>query len=182
MRLTTRIPRRATSTIEVAGAAFALALCGPAFAAPPPDIPALRPGLWVATPVVASRAQPETTRFCLDKKTQRQVLDQLAFAMPRMCSRNQYSMRGGRFVTDSACTLGASTIEGKTETTFFRDTAYRTEVVGRVGPTGRVAETQRTVIDARHVGPCPAGMKPGDVVLPNGLTLNLVQLSLLLTR
>jgi len=85
-------------------------------------------------------------------------------------------------MTDSSCTLGASTIEGRTETTFLRDTAYRTEVVGRVGPTGRVAETQTTVIDGRHVGPCPAGMKPGDLILPNGLTLNLVQLSAVLAR
>ena len=91
-------------------------------------------------------------------------------------------MRSGRFVTDSSCTLGASTIEGRTETTFLRDTAYRTEVVGRVGPTGRVAETQRTIIDGRHVGSCPVGMKPGDMVLPNGLTLNLVQLSAVLAR
>jgi len=38
------------------------------------------------------------------------------------------------------------------------------------------------VIDGRHVGPCPAGMKPGDLILPNGLTLNLVQLSAVLAR
>ena len=120
--------------------------------------------------------------MCLDKHTQRNVLDQLVFAMPRMCSRYQYGMRSGRFVTDTSCTLGASTIEGRTETTFYRDTAYHTEVVGRVGPTGRLAEQQRAVIDARHVGACPSSMKPGDMVLPNGLTLNLVHFGALIAR
>jgi hypothetical protein len=120
--------------------------------------------------------------MCIDKHTQRNVLEQLALAMPRMCARYQYGMRGGRFVTDSSCTLGASTIEGRTETTFFRDTAYRMEVVGRVGPTGRAAETQKAVIDGRHVGACPAGMKPGDMVLPNGLTINVVQLGAVIGR
>ena len=165
-------------------ALFALAFSIPAFAATTLDIPALRPGLWEATTTAPNRSQthPAVTRVCIDKQTQRHILDQLAFAMPRMCSRNQYEMRGGRFMTDSSCTFGASTIEGRTETTFLRDTAYRTEVVGRVGPTGRIAETQRTVIDGRHVGPCPAGMKPGDLVLPNGLTLNLLQLSAVLAR
>lgn len=164
--------------------AILLASAAPAFAAAPVDVPPLRPGLWEATTVPANRSQPrpEVTRVCIDKFTQRQVLDQLAFAMPRMCSRNQYGMRGGRFVTESACTLGASTIEGRTETTFFRDTGYHTEVVGRVGPAGKVAPTQRAVIDGKHVGACPAGMKPGDMVLPNGLTLNLVQMSLLLAK
>jgi Protein of unknown function (DUF3617) len=161
-----------------------LAFTAPAFAAAPADVPSLRPGLWEATAASASRTppRPAVTRMCLDKHTQRNVLEQLVFAMPRMCSRYRYEMRGGRFVTDSSCTLGASTIEGRTETTFFRDTAYHTEVVGRVGPTGRLAEQQRAVIDARHVGACPAGMKPGDMVLPNGLTLNLVQMGALLGR
>jgi hypothetical protein len=165
-------------------AVLALAFTAAAFAAPPPDIPALRPGLWEATLAASHRPQPHgsVTHVCIDQRTQRQVLEQLAFALPRMCSRNRFAMRGGRLVTDSSCTLGASTIEGRTETTFFRDTAYRTEVVGRVGPTGHLAAAQRTVIDARHVGRCPAGMKPGDMALPNGLTLNLVQLTTLLAK
>lgn len=168
----------------LAPAMFALAFSAPAFAAPSMDIPPLRPGLWEATTAAPNRSQPRplVTRLCIGEQTQRHILEQLAVAMPKMCSRNQYGMHGGRFVTDSSCTLGASTIEGRTQTTFIRDTAYRTEVVGRVGQTGRVAETQRTVIDARHVGRCPVGMKPGDMVLPNGLTLNLVQLSAVLAR
>ena len=176
--------RRRTPFAGLAPAVVALTFSAAAIGAAPPDIPALRAGLWEATSAAPNNSQPRpaVTRLCLDKQTQRQVLEQLALAMPGMCSRNQYSMRGGRFVTDSLCTLGASTIEGKTETTFLRDTAYRTEVVGRVGPAGRVAETQRTVIDARHVGSCPAGMKAGDMVLPNGLTLNIVQLSAVLGR
>jgi hypothetical protein len=99
-----------------------------------------------------------------------------------MCSRHDYGLRGGHFVTDSACTLGASTVEGRTETTFFRDTAYDKEVVGRVAPAGRAVELQRTVIDAKYIGRCPAGMKPGDMALPNGLTLNLVEIAATLAR
>jgi len=168
----------------LAQTAVVVALAAPAFAAPPLDIPPLRPGLWEATTATPNRTQPRpaVTRLCIDKQTQRSVVDQLVLAMPRMCSRYQYAMRGGRLVTDSSCTLGASTIEGRTETTFFRDVAYRTEVVGHVGPTGRAGGQQRAVIDGRHVGSCPAGMKPGDMVLPNGLTLNLVQISAVLGR
>ena len=156
----------------------------PALAATPVDVPPLRAGLWEATTVSASGPQPRpaVTRMCLDKHTQRNVLDQLALAAPRMCARYQYGMRSGRFVTDSSCTLGASTIEGRTETTFLRDTAYHMEVVGRVGPAGRAGQMQKAVIDGRHVGTCPAGMKPGDMVLPNGLTLNVVQLGAVIGR
>lgn len=165
-------------------AALAAAFAASAFAAPPPPLPPLRPGLWEATTVSPGRPQPRpaVTRMCLDKHTQGHVLAQLTMAMPRMCSRNQLGMRGGRFVTDSSCTFGSSTIEGKTETTFFRDTAYRMEVVGRVGPTGQLSPMQKAVIDGRYAGSCPKGMKPGDMTLPNGLTLNLVQMSAMLGR
>jgi hypothetical protein len=159
-----------------------LALAASAFAAPPVDVPPLRAGLWEATSAGVRPQSPSVTRMCLDRHTQRHVLDQLAVALPRMCSRNHYGMRAGRFVTDSACTFGASAIEGRTETTFVRDTAYRMEVVGRVGPAGKAAETRKAVIDGRHVGACPAGMKPGDMVLPNGLRLNLVDLGAALAR
>ena len=175
---------RLTKTLQALATAIGLACAMPALAAPAVDVPPLRAGLWEATTAAPGRGQPRpaVTRMCIDKHTQRSVLEQIALAMPLMCSRYQYGMRGGRFVTDSSCTLGASTIEGKTETTFFRDTAYRMEVVGRVGPTGRVAEMQRAVIDGRHIGACPAGMKPGDMVLPNGLTLNVVQMSAVIGR
>jgi hypothetical protein len=177
-------PLQFFSLLRVPPAALAAALSASVFAAPPPAIPPLRPGLWEATTVPAGRPQPRAgvTRVCLDKHTQGHVLAQLTMAMPRMCSRNQLAMRGGRFVTDSSCTFGASTIEGRTETTFFRDTAYRMEVVGRVGPTGQLAPMQKAVIDGRYAGSCPKGMKPGDMVLPNGLTLNLVQMSAMLGR
>jgi hypothetical protein len=177
-------PVHPLSLLRAPLAALASALAASAFAAPPPPIPPLRPGLWEATTVSPGRPQPRpaVTRMCLDKHTQGHVLAQLTIAMPRMCSRNQLAMRGGRFVTDSSCTFGASIIEGKTETTFFRDTGYRMEVVGRVGPTGQLAPVQKAVIDGRYAGSCPKGMKPGDMVLPNGLTLNLVQMSAMLGR
>src|SRR5512144_2016092 len=140
--MTLAIPLQALCTATV------LALAAPVLAAAPVEVPPLRAGLWEATTVSPNPAQPRpaVTRMCIDKHTQRNVLEQLVVAMPRMCARYQYGMRSGRFVTDSSCTLGASTIEGKTETTFFRDTAYRMEVVGRMGPTGRSVETQKAVI------------------------------------
>jgi len=41
---------------------------------------------------------------------------------------------------------------------------------------------QKTIIDARHVGKCPAGMKPGDMTLPNGERFNLLQVSSALAK
>ena len=32
------------------------------------------------------------------------------------------------------------------------------------------------IIEAKWVGPCKAGQKPGDVVLPNGMKMNLLEM------
>ena len=158
-------------------AGFAIAGGAPALAKTTGDLPRLRAGLWEASTTFPGRpqARPLLTRLCIDGQTQRQLLERAALAMLPMCSRNDFGMHGGRFVTDSSCTIAGSTVEGRTETTFFGDTSYHTEVMGRVSPPGRVVASQKTIIDSRHVGKCPAGMKAGDMTLPNGLRFNLLQ-------
>ena len=170
-------PRRGSSFLFPAALAVGLSIPMPVLATSDP--PHLRPGLWEARASSSSRpyGSPQVTRMCIGEQTQTRVLQQVGLAMLRICSRHESGMHAGRFVTNSYCTFAGSTIEGRTETTFYRDTAYHTEVVGRVMPSGQTVPSQRTMIDARHVGGCPAGMKPGDIALPNGQRLNLLQLA-----
>ena len=175
-------PQRALHWLALAVLAFAIYLPTPALAAGDP--PALHPGLWEARTSFPSRpqARAQVTRICIDAQTQTHMLQQTSLAMLHMCSRHEYGMHAGHFVTSSYCTIAGSIIEGRTETTFYRDTAYHTEVVGRIMPAGRTVASQRTVIDARHVGKCPADMRAGDMTLPNGQRLNLVDMSAVLAR
>jgi hypothetical protein len=165
-------------------AALAIAISAPMPVLATSDPPRLRPGLWEASTSFPSRPQgsPQVTRMCIDGQTQSRLLQQTSLAMLHMCSRHEYGMHAGRFVTSSSCTIAGSTIEGRTETTFYRDTAYHTEVVGRVMPAGRAVTPQKTIIEARHVGKCPAGMKAGDMTLPNGQRLNVLQMSSALAK
>ena len=120
--------------------------------------------------------------MCIDPQTQSRVLQQASLALLHMCSRHEYGMHAGRFVTNSYCSIAGSIIEGHTETTFYRDTAYHIEVVGRIMPAGRAVASQKTVIDAHHIGKCPADMKAGDMTLPSGQRLNLLEMSAALAR
>ncbi len=180
----TRAYRRGSATnypalryLFAAALAFAISVPTPVLATSDP--PRLRPGLWEMSTLSPTRPQgsPQVTRMCIDGQTQSRLLQQTSIAMLRMCSRHEYGMLAGRFVTNSYCTIAGSIIEGRTETTFYRDTAYHTEVVGHVMPAGRTVAPQKTIIDARHIGKCPAEMKAGDMTLPNGQRLNLLQMS-----
>ena len=164
--------------------ALAVAISLPTAVLATGEPPPLHPGLWEARTSFPSRphTSAQVTRMCIDRQTQSRMLQQTSLAMLRMCSRHEYGMHAGRFVTSSYCTIAGSIIEGRTETTFYRDTAYHTEVVGRIMPAGRTMASQKTIIDARHVGKCPADMKAGDMTLPNGQRLNLLEMSSALAK
>ena len=159
-------------------------LSGAAPASTDGNMPHLRSGLWEARTTFPDRpqAKPVVTQVCIDDRTQQQLLERMALAMLPLCARNDFGMHGGRFVTNSSCTIAGSTVEGRTETTFFRDTSYRTEVTGRISQPGRVVPSQKTIIDSRHVGKCPGDMRAGDMTLPGGQRLNLLHATSVLTR
>ena len=145
----------------------ALALTGPAFAAAPADVPPLRPGLWEATTATASRPQPRpaVTRMCIDRLTQRSVLQQLALALPRMCSRNKYEMRGGRFLTDFYLTVArwvdwaTDIVEGWPDD--VRDAPFD---VGAAREATLLAESINTILRPAHAA--EAGRSPAAAPSP----------------
>ena len=53
------------------------------------------------------------------------------------------------------------------------NTAYRTEIHTTYDPPFMGQTETTTVLTARNVGACKPGQRPGDMVLPNGQTLNM---------
>ena len=52
------------------------------------------------------------------------------------------------------------------------NTGYRTEIHTTYDPPFMGQRETTTVLSARHVGACKPGQRPGDMILPNGQTLN----------
>jgi len=155
----------------------------PASSAPsavtPAALPARAPGLWAQT--VSSRGRSQTTRICLDKATEARFTWWGQHAGPGACSHAQVTPRtGGGWTFASSCDLGEN---GRTET--------RGEVTGDFAKAYRVSArstisgarapemngTHAMTLEASWKGPCPAGMRPGDMLLPGGTKINVLQIS-----
>ena len=93
--------------------------------------------------------------------------------MKSMCPKNDIRRNGSKIFGEAECKLGESTMKSKSVTAFVGDTAYKTEVKATYSPAfmGKTAST--TVIEAKWTGACPAGVKVGDMILPNGKTMNI---------
>ena len=138
------------------------------------DYPKLKPGLWEMD---RSADRPGTAgshmSMCLDDSVQKQMFEMGAGAMAGMCSRHELVRSGNRLTGDFVCDMAGSRMRSKSTMVFDGNSAYRTEVDTSYDPPFMGQTQSKMVMNARNVGPCKPGQRPGDLVLPNGQTMNM---------
>jgi len=154
-------------------AVFALALALATWPALAQDFPKLKPGLWEMERSAERGAQhPNRMTMCLDDTVQKEMFDMGAGAMKGMCSKHEFKMSGNRGTGDFICDFGGSRMHSKSTMQMTGNTGYRTEIHTTYDPPFMGQRETTTVLSARHVGACKPGQRPGDMLLPNGQTLN----------
>jgi hypothetical protein len=164
--------------MRLAVAVFVAAVSLPALAQ---DYPKLKAGLWEmerssdrpSSAPERGPAQPNRTTMCLDDSVQREMFDMGAGAMKGMCSKHDFKLSGNRGTGDFICDMGGSKMHSTSTMTLTGDTAYRTEIDTTYDPPFMGQTRTKTVITARNTGPCKAGQRPGDMILPDGRTINM---------
>jgi hypothetical protein len=146
--------------------ACAVALCGLWVTSAATDYPKRKPGLWELTRNSPNpRLPPQVEQICLDAATDALLYRFGNAAGHSMCSKVDIHTAGTRVTVDSICTIGSSQITTHDIISFSGDSAYHEDVTLHYDPPllGKTADSQVTK-DARWVGACSAGMKPGDIV------------------
>jgi len=153
-------------------------VAAPAPAAAPASMPARTPGLWEQK--VSSRGMTQVSRICLDKAVEQRFTVWGQHAGQGACSRTRLAPRaGGGWEFASSCDMGEN---GRTETRgqvsgdfakAYKVSAEST-IAGARAP--QMNGTRAMTLEASWQGPCPAGMAPGDMLLPGGLKINMMQI------
>ena len=138
------------------------------------DYPKLKPGLWEMerTAERGGAQHPNRMTMCLDDTVQKEMFDMGAGAMQGMCSKHEFKMSGNRGTGDFICDFGGSRMHSKSTMQMTGNTGYRTEIHTTYDPPFMGQRESTTILTARHVGACKPGQRPGDMILPNGQTLN----------
>lgn len=144
--------------------AFLLVAIAPVSAEPPKDMPKRKPGLWE---IKMSTAGGEVlSQHCIDEKTD-DLMQQRAQGMGNPeCSKNSVRRDGSKVIAESECKLSGTTVATKAVfsgdfTSNYRgniDVAYTPPLMGR--------EKSHSTINAKWLGACQPGQKPGDVIMP----------------
>ena len=157
---------------DLAALASALALAAGSAAAI--EFPALKAGLWESQVVrEGAQAKAPAMKMCMDASLQKEMMDAGMGQMKELCAKNEIRREGNKVYGNAECKLGESTMKTTSVTTFHGETAYHIDVKATYDPPMAGKSAGNTAIDAKWIGPCPAGMQTGDALLPDGRKVNM---------
>ncbi len=154
----TRTPKLSALSLLVLGLA-----AGHAAAA---DMPKRKPGLWEITMQMDGMPNMGAIQQCIDANTDN-LLQQQAGKQKPDCSVMDVKPSGNKVTIRTVCKVEGSTAttDGVFEGAF--DSNYKGTMKTRFTPPLQGMSESNTTQQARWLGPCKAGQKPGDVIMPN---------------
>jgi hypothetical protein len=162
--------------IRLFAAAACIAAAVPALAV---DFPARKPGLWeiqTGDAIGKGPAGGHTVQQCIDAASDKALRDMGQGMGKEMCAKQELHLDGGKLVMDSVCRIGNTTATSHAVMSGDFSSAYRMESKSTYNPPlmGRAEGT--SVMDAKWIGPCKADQKPGDMVMSNGMKMNVLDM------
>jgi uncharacterized protein DUF3617 len=153
------------------------ATAGEAAQVPEMTAPARKPGLWEQR--VSNGEVLQVSRICLDADVDKKISWWGTPATKDICQKNLVTHRpDGGWQFGSVCDMGTGgqvTAAGVASGDF----SAHYQLAGQTSTKGAKASlmngVRRLTIDAAWQGPCPAGMQPGDMTLPGGAKMSLLE-------
>lgn len=150
----------------------------PALAA---EMPARKAGLWEITTSAGNRM---AIRQCIDAATDQMMQSRAGTepapgtgpgaGTPPPCSKRDVQKTGDTVTIDSTCTVAGRTVNTHAVVTGSFDSAYTMTVTSQGD--GIPAGAGTMTMSAKWLGPCAADQRPGDMIMPNGMKINILDL------
>jgi hypothetical protein len=157
------------------GLALGLLALAPASSVRADELPIRKAGLWEMKVMRTGSPMPDMTmQQCTDESTDKEMSTTFAPMSKDICSKKDFQKTATGYVSDSVCGLAGVSIASHSEITGDFNSAYTVRTVSHTasGPAA-VKGDHQTTIEAKWLGACKADQKPGDIVMPGGLKVNL---------
>lgn len=155
-------------------APFALALAfAPLYAA---DMPGRKPGLWEMKMQISGMPQPLTSQQCVDEKTDNFIQQRGQEQVRQQCSKNRVSRTGNQLVVESICKFDQTTAATKAVFSGDFKSNYKGEITTTYSPPLHGMTVSKQTVEAKWLGACKPGQKPGDVMMQDMEGINIEEM------
>jgi hypothetical protein len=138
------------------------------------NLPARKAGLWVIQMSRATGAPMMTTKICLDASSDKALMAKGLAMGGGDCQNTSVSRNGTTITTDSVCKMGPMTIKSHTTISGDFQSSYTVDSVSdTTGGSPMMPKHSETKQTATWSGDC-GDLKPGDMQMPNGMKINIL--------
>jgi hypothetical protein len=135
-----------------------------------------KPGLWeVKTSRDTQSSIPPPVQQCIDPATDVMLQSVAGPFNPATCEQSNVQHEAGTTTIDFKCTVAGTPATAHTVISGNLDSAYTMTVTAQSEslPNGKMVMT----MEGKWLGACAADQKPGDVVLSNGVKVNVPEIA-----
>jgi hypothetical protein len=141
--------------------------------ADPIEMPARKAGLWEMKMQGSAGMPGMTMQHCTDESTDKSMNTTFSPMAKDMCSKNEMKKTATGYVTDSVCNIGGTTSTSHAEITGDFNSAYTMKITSQsAGGAKATTADSTTQLDAKWLGACKPDQKPGDIMMPGGMKMN----------
>jgi hypothetical protein len=142
------------------------------------ELPVRKAGLWEMKMLRPGAPGPEMTmQHCTDETTDKAMSSSFSPASKDMCSKQDIQKTAAGYVTDSVCTVAGVTMTTHSEIVGDFNSAYTVKATSHSqGGPAAVPRDSTTAIEAKWLGACKADQKPGDIMMPGGVKMNITDM------
>jgi hypothetical protein len=139
------------------------------------DMPIRKAGLWEIRLVETSSKIPGMTmQQCTDPAIDRELTANVAPMSKQVCSKTDVRRTAAGYVADAVCSVNGLSVTSHSDIIGDFNSAYTVKVTSHhEGGPAQIPRDTAMTIEARWIGPCKDGQKPGDMIMPGGFKVNI---------
>ena len=137
------------------------------------ELPSRKPGLWeMETTLPNPKIPKQVIRQCVDTATDEMMQSRAqSMGSQRECSKRDIQKSASSITIDSTCTVAGKSRTSHAVITGSFDSGYTMTVTSQ---SEGAPEAMTITIAAKWIGPCAADQKPGDIIMANGMKMNIM--------
>jgi Protein of unknown function (DUF3617) len=133
--------------------------------------PARKAGLWEVK-TTSAEGRSVSIQQCVDAQTDQAMQASAGAGTQRDCAKRDVQKSGDTTTIDSVCTVAGKTRTAHVVIVGSFDSGYTMTITSK----GEGAAARTVSMAAKWLGPCTADQKPGDMIMPNGMKMNILDM------